>query len=73
MNNFNKQCIDILKSKEIQKEMKEIFKPIIDVILENISIYLFSFIFFILISFLMHLGILIILVRYLKLNSKINN
>jgi len=73
MNNFNKQCIDILKSKEIQKEMKEIFKPIIDVIIENISIYLFSFIFFILISFLMHLGILIILVRYLKLNSKINN
>jgi hypothetical protein len=72
MNNFNKQCIDILKSKEIQKEMKEIFKPIIDVILENISIYLFIFIFFILMSFLMHLGILIILVRYLKLNSKIN-
>ena len=52
--------------------MKEIFKPIIDVILENISIYLFIFIFFILMSFLMHLGILIILVRYLKLNSKIN-
>ena len=73
MNNFNKQCIDILKSKGIQKEMKEIFKPIIDVIIENISIYLFIFIFFILISFLMHLGILIILVRYLKLNSKKKN
>ena len=67
MNNFNKHCIDILKSKEIQKEIKLISKPIIDVILENISIYLFIFIFFILISFLMNLGILIILMRYLKI------
>ena len=70
MDNFNKQCINILKSKEVQKEMKIIFKPIIAVILENISIYLFIFIFFILISFLMHLGILIILVRYLKIIDK---
>ena len=69
MDNFNKQCINILKSKEVQKEMKIIFKPIIAVIIENISVYLFIFIFFILISFLMHLGILIILVRYLKLNK----
>lgn len=73
MNNFNKQCINILKNKDVQKEMKEIFKPIIAVIIENISIYLFIFIFFILVSFLMHLGILIILVRYLKSNNKINN
>ena len=69
MDNFSKQCINILKSKEVQQEMKIIFKPIIAVILENISIYLFIFIFFILISFLMHLGILIILIRYLKINN----
>lgn len=67
MNNFNKYCIDILKSQEVQKEIKLIFKPIISIILENISIYLFIFIFFVLISFLMHLGILIILVRHFKL------
>ena len=69
MDNFSKQCINILKNKEIQKEIKIILKPIMAVILENISIYLFIFIFFILISFLMHLGILIILIRYLKINN----
>ena len=69
MNNFNKNCIDLLKNKEIQKEMKQIFRPIIELIIENISIYLFIFIFFILIGFLLHLGILIILIRYIKSNK----
>lgn len=69
MNNFNKNCVDLLKNKEIQKEMKQIFRPIIELIIENISIYLFVFIFFILVGFLLHLGILIILIRYIKSNK----
>ena len=69
MNNFNKNCVDLLKKKEIQKEMKQIFRPIIELIIENISIYLFVFIFFILVGFLLHLGILIILIRYIKSNK----
>ena len=69
MKKIKKNCVDLLKNKEIQKEMKQIFRPIIELIIENISIYLFVFIFFILVGFLLHLGILIILIRYIKSNK----
>jgi hypothetical protein len=70
MNNSNNVYFNILKNKDTQKELKLILKPLFEVIIENISIYLYIFIFFILINFLLHLGILIILMRYVKINNK---
>ena len=59
-------CIGFLKSQEFKKELKEILKPIFDYFFKEISVYLFFFSFFILSSFLLHLGVLILLIRYNK-------
>ena len=59
-------CIQLLKSEEIKQEIKEIIKPLRSYILKEISIYLIFFIFFILLSFFLHLGILVLLIRYNK-------
>ena len=69
-NNFiYDQCLKTLNSKEFKKEIKNFLKILLDYIFKEISIYLFFFIFFILVSFLLHLGILILLIRY---NNKIS-
>ncbi len=63
-------CLNILKSEEMKKDLKEILSPLINFIIKEFSIYLFLIIFFIFSSFLLHLGILIIL---LKNNNNKNN
>jgi hypothetical protein len=69
-NNFiYEQCLKTLNSKEFKIEIKNFLKPFLDYILKEISIYLYFFIFFILVSFILHLGVLVLLIRY---NNKIN-
>ena len=63
-------CLNILKSEEMKKDLKEILTPLINFIMKEFSIYLFLIIFFIFSSFALHLGILIIL---LKNNNNNNN
>ena len=57
---------NFIRSENTKKELKHIFKPILDYIFQELSIYLYFFIFFILASFFLHLGILIILIRFTK-------
>lgn len=56
-------CLNILKTEEMKKELKEIIMPLINYLFKEFSIYLIILIFFIFTSFLLHLGILIILLR----------
>ena len=71
-NNFiYDQCIKTLNSKEFKKEIKNFLKPLLDYIFKEISIYLFFFIFFILVSFLLHLGVLVLLISYNNKMSKL--
>ena len=66
-NNFiYDQCL-----KTFKKEIKNFLKPLLDYIFKEISIYLFFFIFFILVSFLLHLGVLVLLIRYNNKMSKL--
>lgn len=66
MNNLS----DILNSLNQNEKMKntiyELLKPYITLAIDKISIYLVIFILLVLISFLLHLGILIILIKYLN-------
>lgn len=57
-------CINFLKSEEIKKEMSAIINPIMDYFLKQIHIYLFFFLFFIFISFILHLGVLFLLIKF---------
>ena len=68
------QCINFLKTEETKKELKEIFTPVLEYFLKEINIYLYFFIFFIFTSFILHLGVLLLLIRYnIKLNKQTNN
>jgi hypothetical protein len=57
-------CINFLKSEEIKKEMTNIINPIMDYFLKQIHMYLYFFLFFIFISFILHLGVLFLLIKY---------
>ena len=59
-------CKDLLSSEEFKNNIKLVIKPMFQELLNEISIYLFFFVFFILSSFLLHLGILVLLIRYNK-------
>jgi hypothetical protein len=63
-NIFMEQCKNYINSEEFKKEFKNLLEPLFDYFFKEISIYLFFFVFFILTSFLLHLGILILLIRY---------
>ena len=58
-----KECLLILKREDIKAEIKSILSPFMQLILQEISLYLYLFVFFLLVIFLLHLGILIILLR----------
>ena len=62
-------CINFLKAEETKKELQNLLTPILEYFLKEIHIYLCFFLFFIFTSFILHLGVLLLLIRYnIKLN-----
>ena len=65
-----KECIEVLKRDDVKAEVKTFVNPIIDLILIQINPYLYLCMMFVIISFLLHLGIFVLLLRnktlYLK-------
>ena len=57
------ECLEILGRDDVKTEIKNITKPLIDIILREIYPYIYISIIFVLISFLLILGIFIILMR----------
>lgn len=73
-NTIADHCINFLKAEETKKELKEIITPILEYFLKEINVYLCFFLFFIFTSFILHLGVLILLIRYnIKLNKNYFN
>jgi hypothetical protein len=67
-------CITFLKAEETKKELQNILNPILEYFLREIHIYLCFFLFFIFTSFILHLGVLLLLIRYnINLNKQTNN
>jgi hypothetical protein len=58
-----KECLIILKREDVKKELKHLMIPIIDLIIVQIYPYLYISLIFIIISFIIHLGIFILLLR----------
>jgi hypothetical protein len=67
MSNFKEslitECINIIKRDDIKDEIKDLFRPIIDMILQEIYPYIFLSMLFVIISFMLILGIFILLLR----------
>jgi hypothetical protein len=57
------KCLEILKKPEVKAEIKEFLRPMIDLILQEIYPYIYLSVLFVLISFLLILGIFILLLR----------
>ena len=59
-------CIDFIKRDEVKQEIKNIFKPIISVLLQEIYPYIYLSLLLVVISFFLVLGIFILMLRTTK-------
>jgi hypothetical protein len=57
------QCLLILARDDVKKEVKEFFKPLISLIVQEIYPYIYLSLIFVIISFLLILGIFYLLLR----------
>ena len=64
------ECVNILKRDDVKSEIKALFSPIIDMVISEVYPYIFLSMIFVIISFLLILGIFILLLRK---NSSILN
>lgn len=68
--NFIEQCLFLLNKKEIKEQIKEIFNPFLQIItktlLNEIYPYIYLSLIFVIVSFILHLGIFILLFRINK-------
>ena len=58
-----KECLDVLHIEEVKEEFKQLMRPLIDMLIKEIYPYIFLSIIFVVISFLLILGIFILLLR----------
>lgn len=57
------QCLVILKREDVKTELKNLISPLVDLILVQLYPYVYLSLMFVLISFLLHLGIFVLLLR----------
>ena len=57
------QCIDVIKRKDVRHELQLLVRPMLDMILRELYPYVFLSLVFVIVSFLLVIGIFIILVR----------
>lgn len=62
-NDFYKECLNVLKDKEINDSIVEIMKPLINMIFRDIYPYIYISILFVIVSFLLNLGMFFLLMR----------
>jgi hypothetical protein len=72
-NTVIQECINVLKRDDVKTEFKIFIAPVIDIILAQINPYLYLCMMFVIISFLLHLGIFVLLLRNKSFNWKNNS
>ena len=60
---LKEQCLQFIKREDVKAEIKNLFSPILELILIQIYPYIYLSLIFVIISFLLHLGIFILLLR----------
>jgi len=68
-----KQCLLILSREDVKKELKELFKPLVSLIVQEIYPYIYLSLLFVIISFLLILGIFYLLLRTNLKSFSLNN
>jgi|UniRef100_A0A6C0JBF2 hypothetical protein len=62
-NKIAEACVNILKREDVKNELKLLVSPLIDMILIDIYPYIYLSLIFVIISFILHLGIFVLLFR----------
>ena len=62
-NQIIEQCLNILARDDVKHEVKELFKPLVSLIVQEIYPYIYLSLIFVIISFLLILGIFYLLLR----------
>ena len=57
------KCMEVLKRKDVKEELKNLMRPMMDMLIKEIYPYIFLSIVLVFISFLLILGIFILLLR----------
>ena len=57
------QCLQVMKRDDVKRELKELFHPVIDLIMQEIYPYIYLSVVFVMISFLLTLSIFVLLLR----------
>jgi len=57
------QCLIILARDDVKKEVKELFKPLVSLLVQEIYPYIYLSLIFVIISFLLILGIFYLILR----------
>ena len=65
-------CVSILKREDVKNELKGLVSPLIDLILVDIYPYIYLSLIFVIISFLLHLGIFVLLLKNKSFFSSIS-
>jgi len=60
---FVNMCLDVLKREDVKKELKNLITPLVDLIFVDIYPYIYLSLIFVVISFILHLGIFILLLK----------
>jgi hypothetical protein len=60
---ISKACLDILKREDVKTEIKNLMSPIVDMILIDLYPYIYISLIFVIISFILHLGIFLLLMH----------
>lgn len=64
-------CLTILRRQDVKSELKNLLSPLVDPVLDQLYPYVYLSLLFVIISFLLHLGIFFLLVRNRPIISKI--
>tara|TARA_R110002012_G_scaffold278263_1_gene465827 strand:+ start:2258 stop:2488 length:231 start_codon:yes stop_codon:yes gene_type:complete len=67
------QCLLILSREDVKKELKELFKPLVSLIVQEIYPYIYLSLIFVIMSFLLILGIFYLLLRTNLKSISLNN
>ena len=70
---FIEQCLLILSREDVKKELKELFKPLVSLIVQEIYPYIYLSLIFVIMSFLLILGIFYLLLRTNLKSISLNN
>jgi len=66
------ECLNTLKREDVKNDIKDLMKPMVDMIIQQLYPYIFLSIIFVSISFLLILGTFILLLRYKYIFQKKN-